>query len=111
MTTPANASAQWMFERIVRTLQGFEAGLASDEEIGLRLAAFGDEVLFISDIGFWEPDLVKFVGVTGAGERFEIIQHVAQVGLMVVARRKVSGTPRRIGFILDDMLKKPGEPV
>ena len=53
--------AQWMYERLVRSIASFEKGLKQDEEIGARLVSFGNtEVIHIVDVGFWGPDLVTF---------------------------------------------------
>ncbi|HRK25411.1 MAG TPA: DUF6173 family protein [Beijerinckiaceae bacterium] len=100
------SQADWMFERIIKSLQAFEAALAADEEIGVRLAAFSDEVLSIESVGYWNPDLIKFTGVTGNGERYELVQHVSQVSLLMAARPKRGGEARRIGFILGEQLEK-----
>lgn len=39
--------ADWMFERIVKSLQAFEASLSDSQEVGLRFAALPGDVLRI----------------------------------------------------------------
>jgi hypothetical protein len=52
------------------------------------------------DVGFWGPDLVKFYGSGVDGKPFELMQHISQVNVLVVAVPKTSEKPRRIGFEL-----------
>lgn len=101
------SQSDWMFERIVRTLQAFEAALGPEEEVGLTFAALPSAVLRVENVGYWNPDLIKFYGVTGEGQRYELVQHVSQVNLLLVALPKESRQPpRRIGFILEEQLGK-----
>ena len=100
------AQADWMFERIVKSLQAFEASLGDSQEVGLRFAALPGDVLRIENVGYWNPDMIKFYGLTGEGQRYELIQHVSQLNLLMVALDKVNREPRRIGFILADQLTR-----
>lgn len=115
LTAPMDASrtdftqADWMFERIVRSLQAFEASLSQDQDVGLRFAALPGDVLRIENVGYWNPDMIKFYGTTGDGNRYELIQHVSQLGLMLVALPRQNVEPRRIGFILGEQLEKSRE--
>lgn len=99
--------ADWMFERIVRSLQAFEAALGPNEEVGLKFASLPGDVLRIENVGYWNPDLIKFYGTTGEGQRYELIQHVSQINLLLVVLNKESREPpRRIGFILAEQLSR-----
>jgi len=92
--------ADWMFERIIRSLKAFEESLGPNEDVGIRLVALPGDVLRIENVGYWNPDLIKFFGSTAEGHRYELIQHVSQVNLMLVALAKAQEEPRRIGFNL-----------
>jgi hypothetical protein len=98
--------ADWMFERIIRTLKDFEESLTADQEVGLRFAALPGEVLGIENVGFWNPDMIKFYGRTGDGHRYELVQHTSQISLLLVALPKQNKEPRRIGFNLAEQLEK-----
>jgi hypothetical protein len=98
--------AEWMYERLVRSIAQFEEKLEESQEIGLRLVNFGNhETFHILDVGFWGPDLVKFYGSSFDGKPFELMQHMSQVNVLLVAVPKTSEKPRRIGFELVKQLK------
>jgi hypothetical protein len=98
--------AEWMYERLVRSIADFEENLDDTQEIGLRLVNFGSqETYHIEDVGFWGPDLVKFYGKNLEGKPFELMQHVSQINVLLVAVAKKDGKARRIGFQLVEQLK------
>lgn len=101
--------SDWMFERIIRSLKAFEDSLSPSEEVGVRLLSAPGDVLRIENVGYWNPDLVKFTGVTGEGHRYELIQHVSQVNILLVALPKAQAEPRRIGFNLVEQFEKRRE--
>ncbi len=96
--------AKWMYERLVRSVIAFEKKLDATREIGARLIQFAPgETIAIDDIGFWGPDLIKFFGRNADGHPVELMQHMSQVNMLLVAL-PVSGKPRRIGFLLEKHL-------
>lgn len=108
--------AQWMYERLVKSIIDFEDDLDEEHEVGANLVSFNDtETFSIMDIGFWDPDLIIFFGISPEGNRIQLMQHVSQVNIMLVAMKKPEEKPaRRIGFILEQKMpkqkgkKKPG---
>jgi hypothetical protein len=102
---PAASDAQWMVMRLAQAVAAFEAHLDADHEVGFSMVSFGaGQVLRFSDLGFWAPDLVLFYGRTDDGAPIQLIEHVSQVNVMLVAARKATPEPpRRIGF---DILRK-----
>lgn len=101
LEVPTINPAEWMHERIVRSINKFEKGLDQDHEIGGRLVAFGTDMTFhIEDVGYWGPDIIIFHGVTQEGEVVELLQHTTQLSMLLVAMNKVAEEPRRIGFEL-----------
>jgi len=91
--------AEWMYERIAKSIMAFEKKLDSEHEVALRLVSFGpNEAFHITDMGFWEPDLIHFHGRNGAGNPVVMIQHISQVNVLLVAAPKQKPEPRRIGF-------------
>ena len=93
--------ADWMHERLVSSINDFENKLPMDFEAGGRLVSFGQSVEFcISDIGYWNPDLIIFHGILPDGGPVKLIQHVSQLSILLVAvkRKNPNGPRRKIGF-------------
>jgi hypothetical protein len=100
---PTIDPARWMYARIVRSIEAFEAGLSPEEEIGARLVATpGEEVFHVQHVAFWSPDMIVFEGASPDGRRIQLLQHYSQLSLLLTSVRK--GKPeeasRRIGFEL-----------
>lgn len=106
-------NAQWMYERLVKSIIDFEQNLDEEHEVAAQLVSFNNNETFnIMDVGFWDPDLIIFFGMSPQGNRIQLMQHVSQVNIMLVAMPKVEKKepPRRIGFILEQkMPKKKGK--
>jgi Family of unknown function (DUF6173) len=103
---PPNATpAQWMVMRLAQAVAAFESKLDGDHEVGFSMVSFGgSQVLKFEDLGYWAPDLVLFYGRTDDGAPIQLIEHVSQVNVMLVAARKATPeAPRRIGF---DIMKR-----
>lgn len=102
--------AKWMHERIVKSIVQFESRLSETEEIGARLVNFGSrDIIMIDDVGYWGPDLVIFYGKNVDGHPVELLQHVTQISVLLVAIKKQGDVPRRIGFILQKTLEPDQE--
>ena len=102
--------AKWTHERLVKSIIKFEEKLSDGEEIGLRLVNFGgDEIIHIDDVGYWGPDIVIFYGTNREGHAVELLQHVTQVSVLLVAVQKEKDQPRRIGFDLQRSLDEPAD--
>ncbi len=107
---PFDPSA-WMHERVVRRIIEFEKNLEPDQEIGGRFVEGpNSEILHISNVASWGPDMILFIGEHPDGRTFELIQHYSQVSLLLVAVRKTSEEPRRIGFELIKTIKDQPHP-
>ena len=101
--------AEWAHERLVRSIARFEARLDDDTEIGARLVSFTEKDTFhIEDLGYWGPDFVVFYGTSLEGNPVELIQHISQVNVLLVALPKEQEEPRRIGFMLEKRLGQGG---
>jgi hypothetical protein len=76
----------------------------------VRLVSFGQAVVFrLHDIGYSNPSLISFVGVTEDGDPVELIQHVSQISILLTRLpRQNPEEPRKpIGFHSVD--QDPGE--
>ncbi len=108
---PKNVSeAQWMFQRLAQAIVAFEKQLDAEHEVGFRLVSFNDNQTFHAlDLGFWAPDLILFFGRGPDGAPMQLIQHVSQVSMLLVAAKKqTEEAPRRIGF---EIMRKVEETV
>ena len=100
--------AEWMHERIVRSINSFEEQLDQDHEIGARLVNFGsNRTFYIEDVGYWGPDIIIFNGKTQDGNSVELLQHISQLSVLLVALEKPQEQekPRRIGFKLKEKVE------
>jgi len=94
-------SAKEFYRRLVVKINEFHRGLDDNFEVGARLVSFGQNLTFhIEDIGYWNPSLVTFYGRNELGEPVELIQHVTQISVLLVAmKRENAEQPKRpIGF-------------
>lgn len=95
--------AEWMHERLGKYIKEFEAGLDDEHEIGAHLVSFGQNISFhIQEVGYYGPDIISFTGLDQDGRRVNLIQHISQLSVLLVAMKKLDARPRRIGFIWDD---------
>ncbi|MGE0830590.1 MAG: DUF6173 family protein [Hyphomonadaceae bacterium] len=105
--------AQWTYMRLAQAIAAFEQKLDAEHEVGFHLVQFGGgQVFHAENVGFWAPDWVIFFGKNGLGEPLQLIQHVTQLNVLLVASKKedTADKPRRIGFdILQDAQKSAGE--
>lgn len=99
--------AQWAYERIILYIQNFEQQLDNDHEVGMGLAGGDTGVIRIEGLGFYEPDIITFYGVNEAGAKTQLIQHVTQLNVSLVASPKHLDQPEpaRIGFRLASALE------
>ena len=91
--------AKWAYESLGEYIKNFEAELDEDHEIGARLVSFGQSVTFhIEDISYEGPGIITFYGRTEAMEKVQLVQHVSQLSVLLIAVKKQQDKPRRIGF-------------
>lgn len=87
--------------RLINWINNFHQALDDEHEVGARLVNFGQTVTFhIEDISYWNPSLISFQGKNENGECVELIQHVSQISILLVAmKRSNTDEPKRpIGF-------------
>jgi hypothetical protein len=108
---PKDPPAKWMYERVAAQIIEFEKQLNDEEEIGGRLvAAPGEGVFHIDDIGYWGPDMLIFHGKNQHGRPVQLLQHYTQLSVLLTAVPKESDIPRRIGFDLARRLEADAAP-
>ncbi len=94
--------ARWAYERMVLYIRNFEATLDADHEVAMGFAGSEAGVLRIEGMGYFDPDLITFYGRGSDGTRMQLVQHVAQLSVLLRAlpRPDSAPRPRRIGFRL-----------
>lgn len=92
------------YEILKQQIQEFQENLSDDVDVCVQLASFGASIImYVSDIGFQNPDILYFWGFVNGNEA-QLIQHISQLNfmLMAVKKQKPEDKPRRIGFCADD---------
>ena len=100
--TGPKSPAESMYRRLILYIRNFESQLDAAHEIAMGFAGGEAGVLRIEGLGYFDPDIVTFYGRDEDGAKTQLVQHVAQVSVILRAVRK--GEPdapaRRIGFRL-----------
>lgn len=98
--------AATQYDRLMKAIADFEGDLSPNEEVGACLASFGRDVrIRVESLGFRNPYLIIFQGtIVDSGERVELVQHVSQINLLLLAVPKPDDhvEAKRIGFHKDD---------
>lgn len=99
--------AQWAYERIILYIQNFEKTLDNNHEVGIGFTDGGAGVMRIEGLGYFDPDIITYYGTNGAGAKAQLVQHVSQLNVMLVAHPKSvdQAEPARIGFRLAEELE------
>ncbi len=97
----ANLASEFA-NHLLSKINQFDDGLNDELEVGLKLVSFGQTITFhVSGIGFYNPSLVVFAGLTDDGNRVELVQHVSQISFVLIAlpKLKPEQPKNKIGFI------------
>ena len=100
--------AELAYERIVMYIQNFEKTLDAEHEVGMGFAGSDAGSLKIQGMGYFAPDMVTFYGNDMDGNKMQLVQHVSQLNVMLVAEPKAEPEqePVRIGFKLAQDLEE-----
>jgi hypothetical protein len=94
--------ALWAHKRIVEYIKLFEKELDEEHEIGAHLVSGGNfSPFYITDIGYYGPDIITFYGTDAKGQHCQLIQNVSQLNVLLIALKKLHETPNRLGFDLE----------
>ena len=100
-----NNYASEFYRKIIEMINDFEASLYHDEEVGVRLVSFGQNVQFhIEHLSYYNPNLIAFIGRLPNGSKVKLIQNVDQISFLLMALPKLNedAPVRRIGFKIED---------
>lgn len=90
-------------KELVNRINEFNSKLDNDKQVAIRLVSFGQNItLIVNSLGYKNPSLVYFRGVTENGDPVELIQHISQISFLLLAtQRKSPEQPKRpIGFFV-----------
>jgi len=91
--------AENIFKYLVTSVELFEAKLNDDEEIGVKLANFGEaSQIHIRHISFNNPNLIVFFGIDQNQHEVTLIQHISQLNFLLIAVKPIAEKPYRVGF-------------
>ena len=88
-------------KRLIVWINEFHRKLDKEHEVGGQLASFGRVVEFhFTDIGYWDPSLISFIGKLEDGSPVELVQHVSQINVLLLKKKRFNPEePKRpIGF-------------
>lgn len=91
-------------EKLLKSINEFDATLDQDKQVGIRLVSFGQTIKFaVESLGYSNPSLIIFYGVLENGSKVELIQHVSQISFLLMAVNKLNpDEPKQpIGFRVD----------
>ena len=93
--------SKWTYLKLIECVFNFEKSLDDNHEVGARLVSFSSEVTFyVQDVGYYDPHIISFSGINEKGGKLQLIQHVSQLSVFLVAIKKRGEEPARIGFKL-----------
>jgi hypothetical protein len=100
--------AEWAYERIILYIKTFEEQLDAEHEVGMGFTGGDVGTLKIQGMGYFAPDLITFYGEDPNGSKTQLVQHVSQLSVMLVAAPKQDqqAEPNRIGFKLAEDLEE-----
>jgi hypothetical protein len=93
--------ADQFYYRLIRWINDFHRDLDDEHEVGGQLASFGRFVEFhFTDISYWNPSLISFIGKLEDGSPVELVQHVNQINILLIKKKRLKpDEPKRpIGF-------------
>jgi hypothetical protein len=91
--------------QILSDINDFDSQLDANNEVGVKLVSFGQTITFhVSDIGYYNPGLILFRGVTENGDSIRLLQHVSQISFVLIKLPKLNPEqPKtKIGFIQEE---------
>lgn len=94
--------AESMYRQLVRIINEFENNLPMNLQAAGSLVSFHDKTFLIDNIGYQKPNIIIFYGSYTDGSQVQLVQHITQLNLLLVAapRKDDASKPRRrIGFV------------
>lgn len=99
--TNNNFSAGHIYKSVVKGIKEFEENLPENSMSSNKFIIFGNELVAIDYVTYQNPEIFIFNGTTIEGEPVQIMQHISQLNILLMATRKTESqvTVRKIGFL------------
>jgi hypothetical protein len=76
-------------KKLHKEINEFDLNLDIASEVAVRLVNFGETIQFgIESIGFSNPSLIIFSGHTSDGSHVQLVQHVNQISMLLLAAKR-----------------------
>ena len=96
-------SAEEVFEHLSERMAEFQKGLAENEELGVKLANYGEAAeIHVRQMAYSNPNLIEFGGVDTNGNEVVLVQHISQLNFLLTALKAVEEKAFRIGFVASE---------
>ncbi|WP_050184332.1 DUF6173 family protein [Domibacillus robiginosus] len=102
MSPPGHQSASEVYKHLKKRAEDFDNKLDGTQGVGVKLIPSGQSVTFqVTALGYCDPSLIIFAGVTESGLEVQLIQHVSQLNFLLMAMPRPNPKEPKIplGFI------------
>lgn len=91
--------AEYAVKAIYEEIADFEAGLDNDHEVGMPIVGGPANLrVHVREVYRFGTDKLVFVGVDDEKNPVRLIQHLGQLNFLMLAVKKLTDSPVRIGF-------------
>ncbi|MGG3450677.1 MULTISPECIES: DUF6173 family protein [Bacillaceae] len=100
--TPGQNLASELYKHLKKRAEDFDNKLDGSQGVGVKLIPSGQSVTFqVTALGYCDPSLIIFAGVTDSGLEVQLIQHVSQLNFLLMAMPRPNPKEPKIplGFI------------
>jgi hypothetical protein len=94
--------ASELYKHLKKRAEDFDNKLDGGQGVGIRLIPSGQSVTFqVTALGYCDPSLIIFAGVTESGLEVQLMQHVSQLNFLLMAMPRPNPEEPKIplGFI------------
>jgi hypothetical protein len=102
LNTPGQSLACELYRHLKKKAEEFDNKLDGSQCVGVKLIPSGQSVAFqVTALGYCDPSLIIFAGVTENGLEVQLIQHVSQLNFLLMAMPRPNPKEPKIplGFI------------
>jgi hypothetical protein len=90
---------QYAFEQLIEYIKDFQNKLDQNHEVGASLVSFGNSTVFhVDSVALESGGIITFFGINDKDEKLQLIQHITQLNVLLVAMKKRGEVAKRIGF-------------
>ncbi len=92
-------NAKAVYEQLRRAAAEFHERLSPEHAAGVRVLSFGHALVVLQpEVRCLEPGMIRLDGVDESGHPVQVLQHVSQISLGLVAVPRRDQAPRTVRF-------------